>query len=111
MTRHPLSVHVDGGLGVGRATLPGLPVHVGCAAINPEPRKQIETAVRQAASDLHTGRITVTIEVPEGEAIALKTMNPRLGIIGGISILGTQGIVKPYSPRLVEGEPSKRDWT
>ena len=93
----PLSIDIHGGLGVGRVTLPGLPVPVGRAAINPEPRKQIEAAVRQAASAMKTGRITVTIEVPEGKAIALKTMNGRLGILGGISILGTQGIVKPYS--------------
>jgi len=93
----PLTVSVDGGMGVGRATLPGLPVEVGAAAINPVPLKQIETAAREAAECMESGRITVLIEVPEGEAIARKTMNPRLGITGGISILGTQGIVKPYS--------------
>ena len=92
-----LSVSIDGGRGVGRATLPGLPVAVGEPAINPEPRRQIEAAVRQNAADMETGRITVLVEVPEGEAIAHKTMNPRLGIVGGISILGTQGIVQPYS--------------
>lgn len=93
----PLSVTVDGGLGVGRATLPGLPVDVGCAAINPEPRKQIETGVRLAADGVKSGRLAVLVEVPEGEAIAARTMNPRLGIKGGISILGTQGIVRPFS--------------
>ncbi|WP_207264976.1 cobalt-precorrin-5B (C(1))-methyltransferase CbiD [Desulfovibrio sp. Huiquan2017] len=92
----PLRVVLDGGKGVGRATLPGLPVAVGEAAINPEPRKQIEAAVRRAAKEFG-GRILVTIEVPEGETLAQATMNPRLGIVGGISILGTQGIVKPYS--------------
>jgi cobalt-precorrin-5B (C1)-methyltransferase len=93
----PPAVTVDGGRGVGRATLPGLPVNVGEAAINPDPRRQIEEAARLAATGLESGRILVTIEVPEGEAIAQKTMNPRLGIVGGISILGTHGIVKPYS--------------
>jgi cobalt-precorrin-5B (C1)-methyltransferase len=92
----PLEVILDGGRGVGRATLPGLPVPVGEPAINPEPRKQIEKAVRLAAEGF-AGRILVAVEVPEGEAIARATMNPRLGIVGGISILGTQGIVKPYS--------------
>jgi cobalt-precorrin-5B (C1)-methyltransferase len=92
-----LSVAVDGGRGVGRATLPGLPVAVGCAAINPEPLKQIEEGVRMAARGMETGRISVLVEVPEGETIAGKTMNARLGIVGGISILGTQGIVQPYS--------------
>ena len=91
-----LDITLDGGVGVGRVTLPGLPVPVGEAAINPEPRKQIAHGVRQAAAEF-TGTISVRIEVPAGEAIARKTMNPRLGIIGGISILGTQGIVKPYS--------------
>ncbi|QGY39128.1 cobalt-precorrin-5B (C(1))-methyltransferase [Pseudodesulfovibrio cashew] len=100
LTEHgpcPFEITVDGGRGVGRATLPGLPVGVGEAAINPEPRKQIEAGVRLAAGGMTKGRISVIIEVPEGEAIAQKTMNPRLGIHGGISILGTQGIVKPYS--------------
>ncbi|EGB15873.1 cobalamin biosynthesis protein CbiD [Pseudodesulfovibrio mercurii] len=93
----PLGVVLAGGRGVGRATLPGLPVAVGEPAINPDPRRQIEAAVRLAAQGLTSGRVTVTIEVPEGETIARATMNPRLGIVGGISILGTQGIVKPYS--------------
>ncbi|WP_319541774.1 cobalt-precorrin-5B (C(1))-methyltransferase CbiD [uncultured Pseudodesulfovibrio sp.] len=92
-----LSVNIDGGKGVGRVTLPGLPVDVGKAAINPEPLRQIEKAVRTGAPPLITGRISVVIEVPEGVEIALKTMNARLGIVGGISILGTQGIVKPFS--------------
>lgn len=92
-----LTVCVDGGVGVGRATLPGLPIAVGQAAINPDPLQQIETGVRAAASSMQTGCISVIVEVPDGAAIAQKTMNPRLGIKGGISILGTQGIVKPYS--------------
>ncbi|NDV19668.1 cobalt-precorrin-5B (C(1))-methyltransferase [Pseudodesulfovibrio sp. JC047] len=94
---HGLSVDIDGGTGVGRVTLPGLPVAVGKAAINPEPLRQIETAIRAGAGALEGKRIVVVIEVPNGATIAPKTMNSRLGIIGGISILGTQGIVKPFS--------------
>ncbi len=91
-----LEIALDGGQGVGRVTLAGLPVSIGDAAINPEPRKQICAAVREAAQGF-CGKITVLIEVPEGEKLAAKTLNARLGIHGGISILGTQGIVKPYS--------------
>ncbi|ADU61765.1 MAG: cobalt-precorrin-5B (C(1))-methyltransferase CbiD [Pseudodesulfovibrio sp.] len=90
-------VLVEGGIGVGVATLPGLPVAVGQPAINPEPRRQIEAGVRHAAGPDFAGRVRVVVEVPDGERLAAKTMNPRLGIVGGISILGTQGIVKPYS--------------
>jgi len=92
-----LIVDIDGGTGVGRVTLPGLPVEVDKAAINPEPLRQIEEAVRTVASSLTKGRISIVIEVPDGADIAHKTMNARLGIVGGISILGTQGIVKPFS--------------
>jgi len=92
-----LAVNIDGGVGVGRVTLPGLPVEVGRAAINPEPLRQIEMAVRKGAPDMEAGRISVLVEVPGGETIAKKTLNARLGIKGGISILGTQGTVKPYS--------------
>ncbi|QJB56463.1 cobalt-precorrin-5B (C(1))-methyltransferase CbiD [Pseudodesulfovibrio sp. zrk46] len=95
-TTGDLAISLDGGRGVGRATLPGLPIDVGQAAINPDPRKQIEGGVRQAAGNV-SGTLTIIIEVPNGEEIAKKTLNPRLGILGGISILGTQGIVKPYS--------------
>ncbi len=92
-----LHVRVSGGKGVGRVTLPGLPVAVGRAAINPAPREQIAGAALEEAEGLETGRIAVRVEVPEGERLARKTMNPRLGIVGGISILGTHGIVRPYS--------------
>uniref|UniRef100_A0A7C4AGQ1 Cobalt-precorrin-5B C(1)-methyltransferase n=1 Tax=Fundidesulfovibrio putealis TaxID=270496 RepID=A0A7C4AGQ1_9BACT len=93
-----VEVVIEGGGGVGRVTLPGLPVPVGMAAINPAPREQIERAAREAlrARGVH-GRVLLIIEVEGGEEIARRTLNPRLGIIGGISILGTQGIVKPYS--------------
>lgn len=91
-------VELHGGKGVGRVTLPGLPVPVGEAAINPEPRKQIVATVREACkAGGYVGGVSVTIEVPQGEVRAHNTMNPRLGIVGGISILGTRGTVKPFS--------------
>jgi cobalt-precorrin-5B (C1)-methyltransferase len=84
------------GAGVGTVTLPGLPLAVGEPAINPGPRAQIEANLRSlspgAALDL-----AVTIAIPGGEALAAKTMNGRLGILGGLSILGTTGVVLPYS--------------
>ncbi|GAB7022003.1 cobalt-precorrin-5B (C(1))-methyltransferase CbiD [Salidesulfovibrio brasiliensis] len=91
------SVTLSGGKGVGTATLPGLPVPVGEAAINPAPREQIKTAAMEAANGQKNGTLAIVIEVPEGERLAEATMNPRLGIVDGISILGTHGIVKPYS--------------
>ncbi|NDV25913.1 cobalt-precorrin-5B (C(1))-methyltransferase CbiD [Desulfovibrio sp. JC010] len=100
---HPadsLRVELNGGTGVGRATLPGLPVPVGEAAINPVPRRQIIAGVLKEISNTAPdlcGLVKITIEVPRGEEIAKETMNARLGILGGISILGTQGIVRPYS--------------
>ncbi|WP_421899288.1 cobalt-precorrin-5B (C(1))-methyltransferase CbiD [Maridesulfovibrio sp.] len=95
-----LRIEVNGGIGVGRVTLPGLPVPVGEAAINPVPRKQIIAGALQELSEIapeFNGLINISIEVPQGEEIAKETMNSRLGILGGISILGTQGIVRPYS--------------
>ena len=91
-------IHIDGGPGVGRATLPGLPVQVGQAAINPATRAQIALALEElmASRDL-SGCVSVEIRVPDGETIALSTLNPRLGVVGGISILGTQGTVRAYS--------------
>ncbi|MFW5735050.1 MAG: cobalt-precorrin-5B (C(1))-methyltransferase CbiD, partial [Oceanidesulfovibrio sp.] len=93
-------VEVTGGQGVGRATLPGLPVEPGQSAINPEPLRQIECAVREAVRESGkavSGLIRVVVSVPEGERLAKKTLNPALGIVGGISILGTRGTVKPFS--------------
>lgn len=90
-------VLIDGGPGVGRVTLPGLPVAVGKAAINPGPERQIRASVLEALPEGFTGIVLVFIEVPEGETISRHTLNPRLGIQGGISILGTGGIVRPYS--------------
>ena len=89
-------VHVEGGEGVGVVTKPGLGLEVGGPAINPVPRKQISDAIAEAV-DVGRRGVRVIISVPGGEKIARKTTNRRLGIVGGISILGTTGIVKPYS--------------
>jgi cobalt-precorrin-5B (C1)-methyltransferase len=89
---------IEGGKGVGRVTKPGLGLEIGKAAINPTPMKMLERAVRQVASDeLKNQGVNIVISVPTGEEIAKKTDNPRLGIVGGISILGTTGLVLPYS--------------
>lgn len=86
------------GDGVGTVTLPGLPVAVGEPAINPGPRAIITDAIRAVADEMDTtGDVEITISIPGGEVIAEKTMNGRLGIKGGLSILGTTGIVIPYS--------------
>jgi cobalt-precorrin-5B (C1)-methyltransferase len=86
-------VTLVGGEGVGTVTLPGLGLEVGGPAINPVPRRMISAAVREV-----TDRpVLVTLSVPGGEAMAAKTSNDRLGIVGGISILGTTGVVKPFS--------------
>lgn len=91
-------VHIDGGIGVGRVTLPGLEQPVGAAAINRVPRQMIKDAVLEICEAYdYTGGIDIVISVPEGVEIGKKTFNPRLGIEGGISILGTTGIVEPMS--------------
>ncbi len=91
-------VTIEGGAGVGRVTKPGLDQMPGNAAINHVPREMITREVLEVCTlcDYHGG-IAVEISVPEGEIIAQKTFNPRLGIVGGISILGTSGIVEPMS--------------
>jgi len=87
-----------GGDGVGRVTRPGLPVAVGEAAINPGPRQQMERALLETLNHYGaTGLVDVVVSVPEGTALAARTFNPRLGIVGGISILGTRGTVRPFS--------------
>jgi cobalt-precorrin-5B (C1)-methyltransferase len=83
-------------VGVGVVTKPGLGLELGGPAINPVPRAMITQAVGEAV-DLSTQGVTVIISVPDGERMARKTTNARLGIIGGISILGTTGIVRPFS--------------
>ena len=95
---------IEGGVGVGRVTKPGLACAVGGPAINPTPRKMITTEVGKVMAETgYTGGLKVTISIPAGVEIAKKTFNPRLGIIGGLSVLGTSGIVEPMSEKaLVE---------
>jgi len=97
-------IKIDGGIGVGRVTKRGLPCKIGDAAINPVPMKMIENALEEISAFHHyTGGFDVEIFIPEGAEIAKRTFNPRLGIIGGISVLGTTGIVEPMSEKaLVE---------
>ena len=98
----PHQIEIDGGEGVGRVTKPGLDQPVGNAAINSVPRKMITDELLQVCEDnCYQGGLRVTISVPNGAEIAKKTFNSRLGIIGGISILGTTGIVEPMSDEAV----------
>lgn len=98
-------ITLAGGPGVGRVTLPGLGLPVGAAAINPVPQAQIMANITDALALVYPDApdylarqgLEVVISVPEGERIAPKTLNARLGIVGGISILGTSGKVYPYS--------------
>lgn len=91
-------VVLEGGRGIGRVKKPGLDQPVGAAAINTVPRRMIAAAVREAAAKAgYRGALRVVITAPEGEARAAKTFNPLLGIEGGISVLGTSGIVEPMS--------------
>lgn len=86
------------GSGVGTVTRPGLPIPPGEPAINPTPRRMITDQVMQQAADAgYGGGFEITIGVENGAQLALKTLNPRLGIQGGLSILGTTGIVRPFS--------------
>jgi cobalt-precorrin-5B (C1)-methyltransferase len=94
--RGEAGLELDGGMGVGVVTKPGLGLELGGPAINPVPRKMITEAVGEAV-DLAERGLRVIISVPDGERMARKTTNGRLGILGGISILGTTGIVRPFS--------------
>ena len=92
------NVLIDGGVGVGRITKPGLEQPVGAAAINKVPRQMITESVIEVMEEYdYYGEIFVEISIPEGMELAKKTFNPRLGIEGGISVLGTSGIVEPMS--------------
>jgi cobalt-precorrin-5B (C1)-methyltransferase len=99
------TIIIEGGTGIGKATKPGLAVAPGDWAINPVPRRMIEQAVREAIHDspftIHHSPFTihVTISIPDGELRAQRTLNARLGIKGGLSILGTTGIVRPLSAK------------
>ena len=91
-------IAIDGGEGVGRVTKPGLDQPVGAAAINSTPRRMIREQLEQAMENYgYTGGLAVTVSIPAGVELARKTFNPRLGIVGGISVLGTSGIVRPMS--------------
>ena len=93
-------VHIEGGVGVGRVTKPGLACAVGGPAINPTPRRMITAEVGSVMEQAgYSEGLLVTISIPEGVEIAKKTFNPRLGIIGGLSVLGTSGIVEPMSEK------------
>ena len=89
---------IDGGIGVGRVTKPGLEQPVGAAAINKVPRQMIRENLEAVCEKYGwQGGLKAVISIPQGEELAAKTFNPRLGIVGGISVLGTSGIVEPMS--------------
>lgn len=94
----PSGLEITGGTGIGRVTKPGLACAVGDWAINPVPRRMITEALRQACQQCgYRGGLKLTLSIPDGQRLAQKTFNPRLGIVGGLSILGTSGIVDPMS--------------
>ena len=98
LTNNTGSVEIDGGQGVGRVTKPGLGLEIDSAAINPTPKKMILENIQEVAEEiLKENGIKVVISVPKGKELSTKTDNPRIGILNGISILGTSGIVIPYS--------------
>ena len=95
-------ITIDGGAGVGRVTKPGLDQPPGAAAINSVPRRMIrEEAEKRCAACAYTGGLAIVISAPGGEELAKKTFNPQLGIVGGISILGSTGVVEPMSERAI----------
>jgi len=99
----PKGIKIDGGRGVGRVTKPGLDQKVGEAAINHVPREMITQAAHEVMELCdYEGGLEIIISVPEGEKIAEKTFNPRLGIEGGISIIGTSGVVEPMSTQAIK---------
>jgi cobalt-precorrin-5B (C1)-methyltransferase len=98
LTNNVGKIEIDGGEGVGRVTKPGLGLEIGSAAINPIPKKMILENVMEVGKELlEKNGIRIKISVPKGKELGPKTDNPRIGIMGGISILGTSGIVIPYS--------------
>lgn len=95
-------ISIDGGDGVGRVTKKGLDQPVGNAAINRIPRSMITEALEDVCDTLgYSGGFNVIISIPKGDELAERTFNPRLGIIGGISVLGTSGIVEPMSEKAI----------
>jgi cobalt-precorrin-5B (C1)-methyltransferase len=98
VSRCASGIEIDGGEGIGRVTRAGLDQPVGAAAINSGPRRMIRQAVQEAITSAgYTGGLKVVISIPEGAKLALRTFNPHMGIEGGISVLGTTGIVEPMS--------------
>lgn len=98
--KRELGISIDGGPGIGRVTKPGLDQPVGAAAINSVPRQMIASACEEVMREAgYEGGLSVTISAEDGETIAARTMNPVLGIEGGISIIGTTGIVEPMSEK------------
>lgn len=95
----PQGIVLQGGPGIGRVTKPGLAVKVGEWAINPVPRRMIMEGVKEILAMRCPATFTITVSIPNGEELARKTLNTRLGIIGGLSLLGTTGIVKPISAK------------
>ncbi|MCK4937232.1 MAG: cobalt-precorrin-5B (C(1))-methyltransferase [Methanosarcinales archaeon] len=95
-------IELIAGVGIGRVTRGGLQVKVGGPAINPVPHRQIMDAIQEALDETRLQGAVVTLSVPDGEAVGAKTLNPQVGVEGGISILGTTGFVEPWSDHLGE---------
>lgn len=102
VTKVSKGIHIDGGVGVGTVTKGGLNQPIGSKAINSTPRNMISSNLKELSkANGYTGGFKVIVTVPRGEEVAEKTFNPRLGIVGGISILGTTGIVRPMSDKAI----------
>jgi len=102
VTKTLQGITIDGGAGVGRVTKPGLDQPVGAAAINSVPRQMIRAAAEKVCAACgYAGGLQIVISAPGGEEVAKKTFNPQLGITGGISILGSSGVVEPMSERAI----------
>ena len=98
LTNQRGQIRIDGGVGVGRVTKPGIGLEIGSAAINPVPKKMITENLKESCGEILDKKgIDILISVPTGKELGPKTDNPRIGIKGGISILGTSGIVIPFS--------------
>ncbi len=106
--RETPGIEIDGGVGVGRVTKPGLGLEIGASAINPVPRAMIAQTIQEVLTERgETRGVSVVISVPDGLERSQKTLNARLGIVGGLSILGTTGIVRPYSTAAYKASISK----
>jgi cobalt-precorrin-5B (C1)-methyltransferase len=106
--RETADIEIEGGVGVGRVTKPGLGLEIGASAINAVPRAMIVQTIQEVLTERgETHGVSVVISVPDGLERSQKTLNARLGIIGGLSILGTTGIVRPYSTAAYKASISK----